>query len=144
MKGSSVDRSVLSKTDVEEISQGLINKIEERHKKNILKDNDFKALGYSLKLNKKDAFMLQNNIANDSEFLKGYNLTDYSILLTIHTYNEIDYQRLGTNYRLYKSIDNKLLYNLSIIDFFCVIYINKRHIILPKLLKKEVNILEDI
>jgi hypothetical protein len=120
MKGSSVDRSVLEARDMMLIQDGKTAQVEDKYKKTILKDNDFKALGYSLKLSKKDAILMQSNIASDAEFLYGYNLTDYSILLTLHRFNDQDAEKTISNYRVFKSTDGKWLYNLSIIDYFCV------------------------
>jgi hypothetical protein len=122
MKGSSKDRSVLTKADIEAVLEGQRDKIIEKYKKKVLKDNDFKDLGFSLKLSKKDAFNFQNNIANDAEFLKGYNLTDYSVLLTIHKYNPEDAERSIDNYRVLHSSNGEYLYNVSIIDYLCVSY----------------------
>jgi hypothetical protein len=120
MKGSSKDRSVLTKGDIEAVLEGKRDIIVEKYKKKVLKDNDFKDLGFSLKLSKKDALIFQNNIANDAEFLKGYNLTDYSILLTIHKNNPDDSEKALSNYRVLKSANGEYLYNISIIDYLCV------------------------
>jgi hypothetical protein len=144
MKGSSVDRSVLEKKDIQLIQDGRTAQVEDRYKKTILKDNDFKALGYYLKLSKKDAMMMQSNVASDAEFLYGYNLTDYSILLTIHRYNDDDADKVISNYRIFKSTDGKWIYNLSIIDYFCVIYFLFRLIILQRRWKRMESISEAI
>jgi len=92
----------------------------EKYKKNVLKDNDFKLLGYELKLSKKDAQLFQNNISADAELLKGEYLTDYSLLLSIHKYNKEDFDKNFKNYRIMKSYDNEYIYCVSIIDFLTV------------------------
>ncbi len=63
--------------------------------------------------------MIQNSLCEDSEFLKGGNLIDYSLLCSIHYYNKDDYEHVEENqkYRIIKTKDNKFLYNFSIIDF---------------------------
>ena len=91
----------------------------------MLKDNDFTILNLKFKLNKKDAAHLINWINYDAEFLKGNQITDYSLLITIHKYSKDDFERNKNNYRVMKSFDNLFLYNFSIIDFFCVNYNNK-------------------
>jgi hypothetical protein len=120
MKGSTKDRSVLTKQDMDMMLDGHRDKLIEKYRKKVLKDNDFKDLGFSLKLAKKEALAFQNNVANDAEFLKGYNLTDYSLLLTIHKCNEFDAEKASSNYRILKSSNNEYLYVISIIDFLCV------------------------
>jgi hypothetical protein len=123
MKGSTVDRSVLEQRDKDMIRNGKKEDVMAKYRKKILKDNDFKALGLSFKLTNKIADEFQKNISNDAEFLKGYKLTDYSILLSIHKYTDEDEAKTFKNYRIIKSYDNAYLYNFSIIDFFCVRYI---------------------
>ncbi len=99
---------------------GKKNEIIEKYSKKILKDNDFKLLDFSFKLSKRDAQLLQQNISSDAEFLKGYNLTDYSLLLSIHKYTKEDLDKSFKNYRIMKSSDGEYLYNFSIIDFLTV------------------------
>lgn len=120
MKGSFIDRSVLEHKDTDMVKNGKKTEVIEKFKKKVLKDNDFKALGFGFKLSKKDANFLQSNVSNDAEFLKGYNLTDYSVLLTLHKYTKEDCERSYKNYRVMKSSDDEYLYNFSIIDFLCV------------------------
>jgi hypothetical protein len=136
MKGSSKDRSVLTKADIEMVLDGRRDVIVEKYRKKVLKDNDFKDLGFSLKLTKKDALTFQNNIANDAEFLKGYNLTDYSILLTIHKFNADDAEKSLNNYRVLRSSNGEYLYNISVIDYLCVNFLlNFRNMDIRKELK---------
>lgn len=120
MKGSSVDRSVFEQKDRDMIANGKASDVMEKYKKKILKDNDFLDLGLKFRLTRRDADMFQKNIANDAEFLKGYELTDYSILLSIHRVNNNDLEKSYKTYRILKSSDDMYLYNFSIIDFLCV------------------------
>ena len=119
MKGSSVDRRVLDRSDAEKIRKGLQSN-EGTDSKLILKDVDFVDLGMKFKLSKKDCAALQSFVASDSELLKTHKLTDYSLLVTIHTFNKEDYEKAYKNPRIMKSYDNKYLYNFSIIDFLTV------------------------
>lgn len=85
-----------------------------------MKDNDFVKLGLKFKLSKKDASRLDKWVNHDAELLKGNNITDYSLLVTIHSFYKPDYEKNKNNPRVMKSYDNQYLYNFSIIDFFCV------------------------
>ncbi len=120
LKGSTVDRNALDGKDRDMIILGKRNDIIEKYNKKILKDNDFKLLDFSLKLSKRDAQLIRENICADSEFLKGYNLTDYSLLLSIHKFTKEDSDKSFKNYRVMKSYDGQYLYNFSIIDFLTV------------------------
>jgi hypothetical protein len=122
LKGSTVDRNALDSKDKDMIVLGKKNEVIEKYSKKILKDNDFKLLDFSLKLSKRDAQLLRENLCSDSEFLKGYNLTDYSLLLSIHKFTKEDADKSFKNYRIMKSFDGKYLYNFSIIDFLTVKY----------------------
>ena len=121
MKGSSVDRLVLSPAELNMIKDGQIANIIDQKKKVVLKDNDFKALKMSFKLSKKDAQNLITYISSDAEFLKGSNITDYSLLVTIHKFNESEVNLIYKNYRLMKSFDDNYIYNFSLIDYLTVI-----------------------
>jgi hypothetical protein len=107
------------------IDNGKIEEVMEKYKKKILKDNDFNLLKCSLNLSQGDGEFLLQNMSSDAEFLKGYKLTDYSCLLSMHKYTQDDYERCvqNKNYRVMKSKDNKYLYNFSVIDFLCVNHI---------------------
>ena len=102
------------------VKNNKIVDIIEKFKTKILKDNDFTTLGMKLNISREDAKMLQFEVCSDAEFLKGYNLTDYSILLTVHKYTEEAFNQNKSNYRIIKSIDGLYLYNISIIDFLVV------------------------
>jgi len=94
--------------------------VKEKYKKKVLKDNDFMDLSLKLNLSKKDSHFLIENLHLDADFLKGYNLTDYSLFVTMHKYSELEANTIFKNHRLNKSTDSTIIYNFSIIDFLCV------------------------
>lgn len=120
MKGSTRDRNTFDLSDKEKIKEGKIEEIKDKYRKKVLKDNDFTDMEMKLKLSKKDKENFIQNIHLDADFLKGYNLTDYSFFVTMHKYSEIEANTAFKNYRLNISTDNKIIYNFSIIDFLCV------------------------
>ena len=119
LKGSTVERTSLSKNDTQQILKGYGMEIVNLYKKKILKDLDFDLLPFNFDFSKEECDLLQNSISEDSEFLKGNNLIDYSMLVSIHEYNEQDYEKVDNHqrYRILVSANKKYLYNLSIIDF---------------------------
>jgi hypothetical protein len=120
LKGSTEGRTGLTDDDLYLIKEGRRDVVIKNSGKKVLKDNDFTNLGIKFKLTKKDAGRLDKWVNHDAELLKGNNITDYSLLITIHSYNIQDFDRNRSNSRVMKSYDNKFLYNFSIIDFFCV------------------------
>lgn len=120
MKGSTRDRSTFEAKEKEMILNGKQQEIIEKFKKKVLKDNDFTDLKMEFKLSKKDANNLIQNISLDTDFLKGYNLTDYSLFVTFHKYTDEEANKIFKNPRINKSTDQTVLYNFSIIDFLCV------------------------
>lgn len=92
----------------------------EKYKKSILKDNDFSDLKLSLFLNKEESGKILSRINHDAKFLQAYNVTDYSLLLSIHNFTKEEYETHKHNPRIFKSKDANFLYNLSIIDFLSV------------------------
>lgn len=130
MKGSTRDRSTFEAKDKEMIANGKEQEVIEKYKKKVLKDNDFTDLKMQFKLSKKEANNFIQNISLDADFLKGYNLTDYSLFVTIHKYSEEEANKIFKNHRINKSIDQTVLYNFSIIDFLCVNLIFYFYIIL--------------
>jgi hypothetical protein len=121
LKGSTRDRSTFVAKDREMIINGKQQEVIEKFKKKVLKDNDFTDLKMLFKLSKKEANNLIQNISLDADFLKGYNLTDYSLFVTIHKYSEDEANKIFKNYRINKATDQTVLYNFSLIDFLCVI-----------------------
>jgi len=102
----------------------LINKNKKmilKYKNVILKDNDLKDLNITLNLTNEEMKKIIKQIENDTAFLNSYNITDYSLLLTINEYKLEDYEKFNDNIRIFKSKDDKYLYSLSIIDFLSVI-----------------------
>lgn len=119
LKGSTVDRRVLSRDEIHKIKNNnltILNNV----KNLVLKDEDFLNLGLSLNISRKDADIFEEIIRNDTEFLKNYIITDYSLLLNIHAYREEDYERNYKSNRIFKSCDLKYIYCVSIIDFLGV------------------------
>jgi hypothetical protein len=114
------------------VLNGKKNEIIEKYTKKILKDLDFKLLGLNFNLTKKDAQNLVQNITSDAEFLKGYNLTDYSLLLSVHKFAKEDLDKSFKNYRIMRSSDGMYLYNFSVIDFLTVTIFNFRNMIYIK------------
>ena len=128
LKGSTVARVTLNKDDKQDVINGYKEEVLEKYKKSILKDLDFDLLDFYFNFDKKDCDLIQNSLCEDSEFLKGGNLIDYSLLCSIHYFNEEDYNKIDKNqkYRIIKTKDNKYLYNFSIIDFLTPYGITKK------------------
>jgi hypothetical protein len=117
------------------IENGKKIEVMQKYKDKILKDNDFTDLKLNFKMSKADSELFQQNICSDAEFLRGYNLMDYSLLLSIHTYTKEDEERSKHNHRIMISTDKEYIYNFSIIDFLTVIiefYLIYRIIIFSK------------
>ena len=128
LKGSTVDRVTLTRNDRQEIINGYREEVLEHYKKKILKDLDFDLLDFKFDFTKDICDLLQHSLCEDSEFLKGNNLIDYSLLCSIHHFNQDDYDKVneGQKYRIIKTKDGKFLYNLSIIDFLTPYGIRKK------------------
>ena len=128
LKGSTAQRVTLNKNDKQDVIEGFKEEVLEKYKKSILKDLDFDLLDFNFNFTKKDCDLIQNSLCEDSEFLKGGNLIDYSLLCSIHLFNEEDYNKVEENqkYRIVKTTDNKYLYNFSIIDFLTPYNITKK------------------
>ena len=127
LKGSTVQRVTLNKNDKQDVIDGYKEEVLEKYKKSILKDLDFDLLDFNFNFSKKDCDLIQNSLCEDSEFLKGGNLIDYSLLCSIHHFDAKDYDKVDENqkYRIIKTNDNKFLYNFSIIDFLTPYNIKK-------------------
>ena len=128
LKGSTVNRTGLSKMDKDQVLKGFKKEIIELSKKKILKDLDFDILDFEFLFDKETCRSFQNSIFEDSEFLKGNNLIDYSMLLSIHKYRKEDEEKVDKTqrYRLLKTSNGEYLYNLSIIDFLTPYGITKK------------------
>ena len=128
LKGSTVQRTTLTKEDNQEVINGYKEKIIEHYKNKILKDLDFDLLDFSFDFPKNVCDLIQNSLCEDSEFLKGNNLIDYSLLCSIHHFNQEDYDKVDKEqkYRIVITKDKKFLYNFSIIDFLTPYGITKK------------------
>ena len=128
LKGSTAQRNTLNKDDRQDILNGYKEEVIEHYKKSVLKDLDFDLLEFSFNFSKKDCDIIQKCLSEDSLFLKGNNLIDYSLLCTIHYFNEEDYKKVEEEqkYRIVKTKDKKFLYNFSIIDFLTPYGITKK------------------
>jgi len=104
---------LIRKRGVEEVLQLLKDKV--------LKDEDFQKLGLSFDLSIKDADLLKKCIELDAKKLNELSMTDYSLIVSIHKNNEVNSRMAASNYRIFKSIDDKYLYVFSIIDFLTVL-----------------------
>jgi len=113
-----VDRRIIKRSDLELINNN--EKLVDKYKKSTLKDNDFTDLKLSLSLKKEDAKKILSRIEQDIKFLQSYNLTDYSLLLSMHVFLKEDYEKFKDNPRIFRSDDGKFLYCFSIIDFLSV------------------------
>ena len=105
LKGSTVNRTGLSKMDKDQVLKGFKKEIIELSKKKILKDLDFDILDFEFLFDKETCRSFQNSIFEDSEFLKGNNLIDYSMLLSIHKYRKEDEEKVDKTqrYRILKT-----------------------------------------
>lgn len=120
MKGSTVDRIYIrSEETLTKIKNGDGEELE-KVRDQILKDRDFTSLDLKFKLNKSNADLLRKMIVSDSIFLKDNYVTDYSVLVTIHHYQNETIDEKSS--RIMLSTDRKFLYNFSIIDFLGVSY----------------------
>ena len=119
LKGSTVQRITLSQANRQDVINGFKEDVICQYKDRILKDLDFDLLDFSFNFSKNDCDLIQNSLCEDSEYLKGNNLIDYSLLCSIHYFNQDDYNKIEKEqkYRIVKTSDNKFLYNFSIIDF---------------------------
>lgn len=113
-----MDRRIIKRSDLELIRKN--DKHFEKYKKSTLKDNDFTDLKLSLSLRKEDANKIITRMEQDTKFLQTYNLTDYSLLLSIHIFMKEDFERTRDNPRIFRSADGNYLYCFSIIDFLSV------------------------
>ena len=128
LKGSTVQRITLSQANRQDVINGFKEDVICQYKDRILKDLDFDLLDFSFNFSKNDCDLIQNSLCEDSEYLKGNNLIDYSLLCSIHYFNQDDYNKVEKEqkYRIVKTSDNKFLYNFSIIDFLTPYGITKK------------------
>jgi len=104
------------------------------YKKKILKDLDFDILPeFSFNFDKETCIELQSIIFEDSEFLKGFNLIDYSLLVSIYKYSEEYFNNYSQNnnnnnqnYRIIINNNKKYIFCFSIIDYLTPYNISKK------------------
>ena len=112
---------MLGAKDKEMIDNDKIADVIQKYKDKVLKDNDFVDLKLQFKLSKSDSEIFQQNICSDAELLRGYNLMDYSLLVSVHAYTKEAEEKSKNNYRVMISTDKEYIFNFSIIDFLTVI-----------------------
>ncbi len=86
----------------------------------VYKDQDFRRLGLKFDVTKKDGLLLKNFIKQDAEFLRDYDITDYSLLVSIYKFSDLENLQHKNNYRIFKSNDEKFLYCFCLVDFLTV------------------------
>lgn len=94
----------------------------QKHKDSVLKDLDIVEIGFRIRLDSDVAGKLIENIKSDTECLRMFNLTDYSLLITVHTGPQVPKRDCGI--RVVESHDEnngpirqKLMFTFSLIDF---------------------------
>jgi hypothetical protein len=123
LKGSTVNRSCLKEADIEAIKKGFRNEVISKYKSTVLKDSDLNLLKIKFLLSYIDGSNLITSVENDSDFLAKYGITDYSLLVDIHNYSSKEsFKPFYTNTRIFKSADEKFIYNFAIIDFLTVTF----------------------
>jgi len=121
MKGSTVDREVINKVNLKVLknaSEPERVKVLEKYSKEVLKDKDFINLELKFNVSAEDAELLNMMVKSDAEYLSKHYVTDYSLFVTIHKYNEEDIQ--NKSYRTMISTDKKYMFSFSIIDYLGV------------------------
>lgn len=114
LKGSTVDRQCISSKDEHQLSPEILM---QKYAKKVLKDKDLSILRLKFILSSYDGKNLITCVDNDSLFLEKYCITDYSLLVFVHKYNREDLCQNFGNLRIMQSVDNKYIFNFSIIDF---------------------------
>ena len=112
-KGSTVDRQTISKYDVNLDKSELISK----YKNKVLKDIDLGIIGLKFEINSDDLQKLSNIIDSDSSFLQNFEITDYSLIVFVHKYNNDDLINNRGSSRIFPSKDKKYFFNFTIVDF---------------------------
>jgi hypothetical protein len=134
LKGSTVDRQSIKKEDIDLKKKVLFNK----YKNVILKDIDLNITDIKIQLNPYDGKNLLLSICNDSMFLQKYDITDYSLLIFINKYNKKNLEKHFGNSRVMAGIDEKYIYNFTIIDYLGTFNLEKKG---EKLMKDFVGVL---
>ena len=137
LKGSTVDRQSIKKEDLIYNKEELINK----YKNVVLKDVDLSIINIKIELNTSKGKILLNSIFNDSLFLEKYGVTDYSLLVFVYNYTQKYMEKYYCSHRIIADIDNKYIYDFSIIDFLGTFGLEKRG---EKLAKEFVSYIKDM
>lgn len=160
LKGSTVDRLTLTPNEIHVLknprnlksSKDAKKRIIQRKKDVVLKDEDFRILDFKLNLSNNDKYNFLRLIKEDANFLKSFNITDYSLLLTVfNRRSKNNLQKNEENLRrpnrgLFESDDKLFFYQISIIDYLSEYDFAKMGEILAKSLKlymigeKDINI----
>ena len=131
MKGSTVDREVIKAHDIKKFKYGSDaekQKLGELLKSLVLKDRDFINLELGVCVSKSDANLLRNMINSDSAFLKSFQITDYSLLLTVFQIPNVTQEDLkndikrGEITKQYCSNYRNMLGNKRTLDLFIINY----------------------
>ena len=122
LKGSTVDRQSIKKEDLTLSKEELMNK----YKNVVLKDVDLSIIDMKIELSTSKAKILLNIIFNDSLFLEKFGITDYSLLIFIYNYTPKYMDKYFWSHRILADIDNKYIFNFSIIDFLGTFGLEKR------------------
>ena len=122
LKGSTVDRQSIKKEDINLNKKTLFNK----YKNTILKDIDLKIIDIKIELNHFDGSNILNSICNDSIFLQKYDITDYSLLIFVNKFNKKNLEKHLGNCRIMPAVDEKYIFNFSIIDYLGTFNLEKK------------------
>ena len=122
LKGSTVDRQSIKKEDINLNKKALFNK----YKNTILKDIDLKIIDIKIELNHFDGSNILNSICNDSIFLQKYDITDYSLLIFVNKFNKKNLEKHLGNCRIIPAVDEKYIFNFSIIDYLGTFNLEKK------------------
>eukprot|EP00340_Litonotus_pictus_P011140 CAMPEP_0170539604 /NCGR_PEP_ID=MMETSP0209-20121228/104053_1 /TAXON_ID=665100 ORGANISM="Litonotus pictus, Strain P1" /NCGR_SAMPLE_ID=MMETSP0209 /ASSEMBLY_ACC=CAM_ASM_000301 /LENGTH=380 /DNA_ID=CAMNT_0010841611 /DNA_START=1221 /DNA_END=2359 /DNA_ORIENTATION=- len=135
LKGSTVDRNILTKQDLAYLNDSKNSKGLSRRQKatelvtkytgKVFKDKDIMELSFKFKLNKSSASSLIECLRDDTNILKKFNLTDYSLLVSVHRKEEEDFTKLHPPVRIMSSSKGELMYSFSVIDFLVEYNLNK-------------------
>ena len=122
LKGSTVDRQSIKKEDINLKKENLFHK----YRNIILKDIDLKITDIKIELNPYDGKNILLNICNDSMFLQKYDVTDYSLLIFINKFNKQNLEKHFGNPRIMPGVDDKYIFNFSIIDYLGTFNLEKK------------------
>ena len=85
-----------------------------------------KIIDIKIELNHFDGSNILNSICNDSIFLQKYDITDYSLLIFVNKYNKKNLEKHLGNCRIMPAVDEKYIFNFSIIDYLGTFNLEKK------------------